>query len=73
MTGHVDSTLLVLLILAGTDHTNSLVPAAMLKEPAGRYPNDVATCRSSLSQLLLSRVPVCLFETESVTRPASLS
>jgi hypothetical protein len=34
MTGHVDSTLLVLLILAGTDHTYSLVPAAMLKEPA---------------------------------------
>jgi hypothetical protein len=50
MTGHVDSTLLVFLILAGTDHTNSLVPAAMFKEPAGRYPNDVATCRSSLSQ-----------------------
>ena len=34
MTGHVDSTLLVLLILAGTDHTYSLVPATMLKEPA---------------------------------------
>jgi hypothetical protein len=27
MPGHVDSTLLVLLILAGTDHTNSLVSA----------------------------------------------
>lgn len=50
MTGHVDSTLLVFLILAGTDHTNSLVPAAMLKELAGRYPNDVATCSSSLRQ-----------------------
>jgi hypothetical protein len=37
MPGQVDSTLLVLLILAGTDHTNSLVSAAMLKEPAGRY------------------------------------
>jgi len=50
MSGHVDSTLFVLLNLAGTDHTNSLIPAAILKEPAGRYPNHVATCRSSLSQ-----------------------
>ena len=49
MSGHVDSTLLVFLILAGADHTNSFVPVAMLKEAAGRYPNDV---RSDLQELL---------------------